>query len=77
MASSRRDLLNDMAEQRPISKNSQYTHRPRFGFTPETGIPQKRGLIFTVSWLTIFNLVAKKKSQIENDLSCTLPLKKV
>jgi len=37
MESSRRDLLNDMAEHRPILKNNQNTHHPRFGFTPKTG----------------------------------------
>jgi len=33
----RRDLLNDMAERRPISKNNRNTYHPRFGFTPKTG----------------------------------------
>jgi len=37
MESSRRDLLNDMAEHRPILKNNQNTYHPRFGFTPKTG----------------------------------------
>jgi len=38
MESSRRDLLNDMAERRSILKNIQNTYYPRFGFTPNTGI---------------------------------------
>ena len=37
MKSSRRDLLIDMAEHRPILKNNQITHHPRFDFTPKTG----------------------------------------
>jgi len=36
--SSRRDLLNDLAELRSILKKGQNTHYPRFSFTPETGI---------------------------------------
>jgi len=38
MESSRRDLLNEMAEHRPILKNNQNTFHPRFGFTTKTGI---------------------------------------
>jgi len=38
MESSRRDLLNDMAERRRVLKNSQNTYHLRFGFRPETGI---------------------------------------
>jgi len=38
MESSRRDLLNDIAERRPILKNYQNTYHPLFGFTPKTGI---------------------------------------
>jgi len=37
MESSRRDLLNDTAEQRPISKNDQNTYYTRFSFIPKTG----------------------------------------
>ena len=37
MESSRRDLLNDMAEHRSILKNNQNTYYPGFSFTPETG----------------------------------------
>jgi len=37
MESSRRDLLNDMTEQRPILENNQNTYRSRFRFTPLTG----------------------------------------
>ena len=47
MGSSRRDLLNDMTEHRPIFKNNQSTYHPRFAFTPKTGIsiPQN-GVLF-------------------------------
>jgi len=38
MESSRRDLLNDVAEHRSILKNHQNTNHPRFRFTPKTGI---------------------------------------
>jgi len=47
MESSRRDLLNDTAEHRPILKISQNTHYPRFSFTPKTGIElPKKGILF-------------------------------
>jgi len=36
MENSRRDLLNDVAEHRPILKNNQTTYEPRFSFTPKT-----------------------------------------
>jgi len=36
MESSRRDLLNDVAELRYILKNNQITYYLRFGFTPKT-----------------------------------------
>jgi len=50
MESSRRDLSNDMAEHKPILKNNQNTHHPRFGFTPKTGVKknQNGGFVFTV-----------------------------
>jgi len=51
MESSRRDLLSDMAEHRPLLKNNQNTYHLYFGFTPKTGIPfPKKGLctVFTV-----------------------------
>jgi len=38
MESSRQDLLNDMAEHRPILKNSQNTYNPHISFTPKTDI---------------------------------------
>jgi len=38
MESSRRDLLNDVAEHRPILKNNQNTYNSSFGITPKTGI---------------------------------------
>jgi len=45
--SSRRDLLNDMAQHRPILNNNQNTYHPRFGFTPKTGIAfPKTGFCF-------------------------------
>jgi len=53
MKSSRRDLLNDTAEHRPILKNNQNTYYPRFGFTPIKGIAfPKTGFVFTwnLSW---------------------------
>jgi len=37
MESSRRDLLNDMAQHRPILKSNQNRYHSRFGFTPKTG----------------------------------------
>jgi len=47
MESFRRDLLNDMAEHRPILKNNQNVYYPRFDFTPKTGIElNKSGVSF-------------------------------
>jgi len=47
MESSRRDLLNDMAEHRSILKINENTHYPRFCFTPKTGIAfPKTGVLF-------------------------------
>jgi len=47
MKSSRWDLLNYMAEHRPILKNHQNACHPRFGFTPKTGIAfPKTGVLF-------------------------------
>jgi len=47
MESSRRELLNDMAERKIILKNNQNTHHPRLGFTPKTGIAYpKTGVCF-------------------------------
>ena len=43
MESSRRDLLNDMAEHRPISKNNQNMNHLRFGFTPKAVIIPHNG----------------------------------
>ena len=47
MKSSRRDLLNDVAERRSILKNNQNTYHPRFGFIPKlsTELP-KMGVLF-------------------------------
>ena len=38
MESSRRDLLNDMAEHRPTLKNNLNTYNPRISFLPKIGI---------------------------------------
>jgi len=47
MESFRRDLSNDMAEHKPILKNSQNTFYPRFSFTPITDIAlPKTGVLF-------------------------------
>ena len=47
MKSSRRDLLNDVAEYRSILKNYRSMHHPRFGFTPKTGVAfPKTGFLF-------------------------------
>ena len=50
MESSRRDLLNDMAENMPILKNNQNTCHPRF--TPKTGIafPTTRFCFYCVAF---------------------------
>jgi len=58
MESSRRDLLNDMAEHRPTLKNNQNTyHPPRFGFTSKTGIafPETEFCCYCVlPWFNVF-----------------------
>ena len=52
IGSSRRDLLNDMAEHRFILKNSQNTYYPRFS-TPKTGIAfPKTGVLFLL-WIKL------------------------
>jgi len=57
MESSRRDLLNDMAEHGPILKNNQNTYYPRYSFRPETGMAfPKNGLFLTVKLLKKFAL---------------------
>jgi len=48
MESSRRDVLNDIAEHKPILKDNQYTYYPRFGFTPKIGIAFPETVFFTV-----------------------------
>jgi len=48
--SSRRDLLNDMAEHMPILKNNLNTLHPRFGYTPKTGIASA---IFCLNCVTL------------------------
>jgi len=56
MKSSRRDLSNNMAEQRPILKNNENTHYPRFNFTPQTGtaFPKTDILLYDkVRWLSL------------------------
>jgi len=53
MESSRRDLLNDMAERSFILKNNQNTYYARFGFTPKTGIEfPKTGFLFLL-WFAL------------------------
>ena len=52
MESSRRDLLNDMAEHRSILKNNQNTYYPRFSFTPKTGKEVKTGVSFSLRTAT-------------------------
>jgi len=52
MESSRRDLLKDMAEHRPILKSNQNTYHPRFGSHPkQVQHSPKRGFVFTVRGL--------------------------
>jgi len=47
MESSRRDLLNDVAEYRSVLKTDQNTYNARFSFTPKTGIElPKTGVSF-------------------------------
>jgi len=49
MESSRRDLLNDMAEHKPIFKNNQNTnHSVLVSYPKEVyGFPKKGGFVFT------------------------------
>ena len=57
MESSRRDLLSDMAEHRPILKNNGNTNQPRFGFTLETAITfPKTGFCFYCVFYSIFSV---------------------
>jgi len=57
MESSRRDLLNDIDEQRPILINNQNTYHPLYGLTPKTGLAfPKMGFVFTVWYLARRNL---------------------
>jgi len=50
MESSRRDLLNNVAEHRYILKINQNTY-PRFGFKPKTGIElPKKGVFNFFYW---------------------------
>jgi len=47
MESSRRDLLNDMAEHRRILQSNKNTYLHRFGFIPKTGVAfPKTGFCF-------------------------------
>jgi len=49
MESSRRDLLNDVAEHRSILKNKRNSYYPRFSFTPKTGVAfAETGVLFLV-----------------------------
>jgi len=46
---SQRELSIDVAELRPVLKNYQYTHYPRFSFTLKTGIAHpKTGVLFSL-----------------------------
>jgi len=72
MESSRRDLLNDRAEHRPILKNNQNTYHHHFGFPPKTGEAfPKTGFCFhcVLSWyLKRNNIPADSK---EKKFFCT------
>jgi len=54
MESSRRDLLNDVAEHRSILENNQNAYYPRFSFTPKIGIAFFACFVFTVKRLVKF-----------------------
>jgi len=51
MESSRRDLLNDLAEHRFILKNYQNAYYFRFSFTPKTGIAFLKMSVLFLLWL--------------------------
>jgi len=61
MESSRRDLLNDMAEHRSILKNNQNTFYPRFCFTPKPGTELPETGVLTVN-----TLAENKETRIKN-----------
>jgi len=64
MQSSRRDLLNDMAEHRPILKNNQNMFHPRFGLTPKTGIAfPTRGVLPVPCMSPVFHLSSPGRDQ--------------
>ena len=48
--SPRRELLNDMAEQRTILKSNQNTYHVRFHTQNRYSIPQNGSFVFTVSF---------------------------
>jgi len=50
MESSRRDLFNDVAERRSISKNNQNTYYPRFSVTPKTDIAFPKTSVLFLLW---------------------------
>ena len=67
MESSRRDLLNNVAEHKSILKINQNTYYPRFSFTPKTRIKfPKTGVLFLliVSPLRL-TLKTHKRRQIQ------------
>jgi len=72
MESSRRDLLNDMAEHGSILKTNQNTFHPRLGFTPKTGtsIP-KTGLCFYCgqAFVALSDCGAKHKTYVDGPFS--------
>jgi len=70
MESSRRDLLNDVAEYKPILKNNRTTCRLRFGFTPKTGITFPKTGICVMSLACFAQAVPKIHSKFESVRVC-------
>jgi len=58
MKRSRRELSNGMAEHRPILKNIQNTHCPRFSFTHKTGLAFPKTVVFCI----VYTHTLKKKT---------------
>jgi len=61
MESSRLDLMNDMAEHRPILKNNQNTYHHRFGFNKKQVALSITGFVFTAKF-PVFWYRCKQKS---------------
>jgi len=69
MESSRRDLLINMTEHKPILKNNQNTFRPRFGFTPKTGIGfPKRMFIIIIIIIIIVDILKIQPHNVKHCL---------